>query len=564
MINIFVILAGGLDLEQPDYCENFDLVNIHTPILVDELIRLLNQYGYDKKKTAFLEEGFRHGFDIGYEGPEVRQSTSANIPLTVGNKVDLWNKLIKEVCHARVAGPFEQIPYQNYMQSPIGLVPKAQDQTRLIFHLSYPFDKGDGLGSLNEHTPKEKCKVKYRDLDYTIHAYLKLAGIAPANEEGMTKTEKRSPIWKRGNKTVIVGKTDIKSAFRLIPLLRRCWKWLIMKVQDPTSGEWCFFIDKCLPFGASISCALFQEFSDAFCFLIECKTNSISSVTNYLDDFLFLALTLSHCNYLISIFMQLCEQIGVPLALEKTEWGMEIIVFLGILLNGNTLSLSIPLEKRDKVIQLLNLMVSERKATVKELQSLCGYLNFLCKAIFPGRPFMRRMYAKYGIIYKTWGSGKCENTFGKVETALKSHHHVHLDREFKSDCKVWLKFLDECGMANAVNRPMVDILAPALTSEVIKFCSDASGRADLGYGCILDQSWISGTWDHELMIHKPSIEYLELFALVLGLLTWEERLSNCCIIIFCDNISVVHMVNSMSSSCGNFMILIRLMILNGL
>ena len=119
-------------------------------------------------------------------------------------------------------------------------------------------------------------------------------------------------------------------------------------------------------------------------------------------------------------------------------------------------------------------------------------------------------------------------------------------------------------MANAVNQPMVDILAPALTSEVIKFCSDVSGRADLGYGCILDQSWISGTWDHELMLHEPSIEYLELFALVLGLLTWEERLSNCRIIIFCDNISVVHMVNSMSSSCANCMILIRLMILNGL
>ena len=275
----------------------------------------------------------------------------------------------------------------------------------MIFHLSYPFDKGDGLGSLNEHTPKEKCEVKYRDLDYAIHAYLKLAGLAPVDEEGMTKTEKRSSIWKRGNKTILAGKTDIKSAFRLIPLLQRCWKWLIMKAQDPTSGEWCFFIDKCLPFGASISCALFQEFSDALCFLIEHKTNSIVFVTNYLDDFLFLALTLLRCNYLINSFMQLCEQIGVPLALDKMEWGTEIIVFLGILLNGNNLSLSIPLEKCDKAIQLLNLMISKRKATVKELQSLCGYLNFLCKAIFPGRPFVRRMYAKYGIIDKTWGLG---------------------------------------------------------------------------------------------------------------------------------------------------------------
>ena len=60
------------------------------------------------------------------------------------------------------------------MQSPIGLVPKAGNKAQLIFHLSYKFDKQDGLGSLKSHTPKDICAVKYRDLDYVIHAYLKL------------------------------------------------------------------------------------------------------------------------------------------------------------------------------------------------------------------------------------------------------------------------------------------------------------------------------------------------------------------------------------------------------
>ena len=36
----------------------------------------------------------------------------------------LWNKVMKEVEAKRFAGPFEKIPFDNFIQSPIGLVPK--------------------------------------------------------------------------------------------------------------------------------------------------------------------------------------------------------------------------------------------------------------------------------------------------------------------------------------------------------------------------------------------------------------------------------------------------------
>ena len=42
-----------------------------------------------------------------------------------------------------------------------------------------------------------------------------------------------------------------------------------MKAQDPLTGEWKYFIDKCLPFGSSISCSHFQRFSNALQHLIE-------------------------------------------------------------------------------------------------------------------------------------------------------------------------------------------------------------------------------------------------------------------------------------------------------
>ena len=72
-----------------------------------------------------------------------------------------------EVQVGRFAGPFSDIPYKDtYIQSPIGLVPKAGNKTRLIFHLSYTFKNGNK--SVNYHTPKELCSVKYNDLDVAV------------------------------------------------------------------------------------------------------------------------------------------------------------------------------------------------------------------------------------------------------------------------------------------------------------------------------------------------------------------------------------------------------------
>ena len=107
---------------------------------------MLRFHNYDKDDTSFLEDGFWNGFDIGYEGPAERQSTARNLPLRVGSKIQLWNKIMKEVELGRVAGPFDQVPFHQFIQSPIGLVPKAgsnSGKTRLIFHLSYDFKNSD-------------------------------------------------------------------------------------------------------------------------------------------------------------------------------------------------------------------------------------------------------------------------------------------------------------------------------------------------------------------------------------------------------------------------------------
>ena len=120
--------------------ENFDLESIKTPVNVQVFKELLVQSNYDPHETEYLIDGFQNGFSIGYEGPENVKIEAPNLKFReVGDPIILWNKVMKEVKELRYAGPFKKIPFENYIQSPIGLVPKdGGKDTWLIFHLSYP------------------------------------------------------------------------------------------------------------------------------------------------------------------------------------------------------------------------------------------------------------------------------------------------------------------------------------------------------------------------------------------------------------------------------------------
>ena len=95
--------------------------------------------------------------------------------------------------------------------------------------------------------------------------------------------------------------------------------------------------------------------------------------------------------------------------------------------------------------------------------------------------------------------------------------------------------------------------------------SDAAKNPELGFGAICQDSWMYSKWDPSFIIDcNPSIEYLELWAVVAGVLTWIKRFKNQRIILFCDNMSAVEMINNTSSTCKNCMILIRLLVLESL
>ena len=306
--------------------ENFDLENIKTPVNVEVLKHLLDISGYDKEETEFLIDGFINGFTIGYSGPQDVKITSPNLKFRgVGDKVTLWNKVMKEVKEQRYAGPFEEIPFDNFIQSPIGLVPKdGGKDTRLIFHLSYPRGRGT---SVNANTPEELCSVQYPDFNEAIQLCIK------------------------AGKGCKIAKSDMKSAFRNLGIKKQHWKFLVMKAESPLDGKVYYFVDKCLPFGASISCSHFQRFSNAIKHIVQWKTKK--DLVNYMDDFFFVELMKLLCNNQVKEFLSVCSMIAFPVSLEKTFWGTTKLTFLGLLIDTINQWVCIPIEKVTKAVNLI-------------------------------------------------------------------------------------------------------------------------------------------------------------------------------------------------------------------
>ena len=113
-------------------------------------------------------------------------------------------------------------------------------------------------------------------------------------------------------------------------------------------------------------------------------------------------------------------------------------------------------------------------------------------------------------------------------------------------------------------RPFAD-LDEETTSIDLKFYSDASKGINKGAGCILNHNWTFAKWEKYYIVkYDPSIDYLELLALCIGVFTWPEKLANMNLIFHCDNETVEHMVNNTAGRGKNSMYLIRLLVLNNI
>ena len=107
---------------------------------------------------------------------------------------------------------------------------------------------------MNDFIPSEFCSVHYASVDDAVRIIKKL-GIGCA-----------------------LAKTDVRSAFRIIPVHPKEYHLLGMKWRDE------FYVDRCLPMGLASSCRSFEKLSTAMEWVARNKLE-IPYIIHILDDF---------------------------------------------------------------------------------------------------------------------------------------------------------------------------------------------------------------------------------------------------------------------------------------
>ena len=74
-------------------------------------------------------------------------------------------KLQKELEKGRIAGPFDEAPFEHFKVSPLSIREKqTKGQYRLLHNLSFPYDKR----SVNGNIPKEDATVQYSSVSEAV------------------------------------------------------------------------------------------------------------------------------------------------------------------------------------------------------------------------------------------------------------------------------------------------------------------------------------------------------------------------------------------------------------
>lgn len=473
----------------------------HTPVCVDKVVELLKDYPV-RNDAILLSDGFTAGFRLNYVGPR-GHVFSNNLLSTKVHKQETFKKLQEEVQLGRMLGPFSKLPISTLRISPIGLVPKSDGGWRLITHLSHP--PGN---SVNSYIDPEFCRVTYSSLDQIL-----------------------DKIFELGHKANL-AKADIKSAFRLLPIHPADFELLGIQLDGK------FFIEKNLPFGLSSSCYLWETFARFIQYLVESRSG-FNSIDHYLDDYIFMGgAHTQECQTLMSTFMSTCNELQIPIAHKKSVGPTTVLPFLGYIIDTNLMMVLIPPEKISKLKTSLEFLLSRKKVTRKDLESVVGLMSFCSRAIPSSRAFLRRLY-------------------DLIAQVKEPFYRIRLGQELKSDIRMWLQFLvnfnGQCFFPEKY----------WISNDSINLFTDSSGNPSLGCGAYNNGRWAQMQWPSSWRFSDlmRNMSFLELVPIVLAMFLWAPEFTKKKILLHTDNAALCSIINKRTSKDKSIMKLIRPLVL---
>ncbi|KAF5361332.1 hypothetical protein D9757_013548 [Collybiopsis confluens] len=264
------------------------------------------------------------------------------------------------VAKGHLAGPFDSPPLANFCCSPVRVVSKRHNSSklRLINHLSWPHGS-----SVNDGIPDSEASISYDMFEKAV-ADLVVSGSGS-----------------------LLAKLDLKDAFRHIPLCADLWH--LFRISWASK----FYYSLVLTFGLKNAPYIFNLFAEALHWIVQ--RHIPARLRHYLDDFLLIFppnFDPSCTDVSVEWVMSLGANLGLVFQPSKTIWPSQVIEFLSLILDSVRMEARLPSDKLGILRVLLATWASKSMCTLRDAQQLSGFLQFCSQVIPHSRIFLRRVF----------------------------------------------------------------------------------------------------------------------------------------------------------------------------
>ena len=447
------------------------MVNVEGALRVGAWERLLP---LDYPGRSGLLEGIRAGFHITdrpLEGPAIWQDNYRSA--TNGRVRGVVERQIREEIDN---GRYVVLPEPPLLTSALGAIPKpGTDKIRLIHDCSRPL--GSALNDL-------------ADLDkYSYQTIREAAALIRPQD--------------------YLAKVDLASAYRSVKIHPDDYPltglhWTFQGDDGPT-----YISDTRLPFGAKKSSGIFSALTQVVRHIVE--KQGLVRLVAYLDDFLIVGRSYTECREGMNSLIKTLRTLGFSINYNKVEGPTQVLTFLGVEINTQEYTLSLPEAKLNQLLAEVATTLSHKNATKRELQSLVGRLGWAAQVLYGGRAHLRRI-------------------IDRINSLQAPHHRSRLTEGVRADLIWWINNV----RAFNGHTPISD------SRSNTHVCIDACGAGAGGYA--------AGHWFHVRWADWPGsgslhINYKEVLALAPAVDLWGEAWRGRRIYVYSDNQAAVGILN---------------------
>lgn len=305
-------------------------------------------------------DGLEFGFPLQYVGPVIMRHNRTSHP-SADKYMDHVRRYIDiETKNKALLGPFTRPPFKQWFNiSPIMTRPKAEsNKRRIIVDMSFP--QGSNIND-----------CVYKNVIFGVQ-----------HNHNLPTVQDTIRVIQAKNFRVMLATLDIERAYRNIPSCPLDFPLLGISVDNK------YYVDAAMPFGARNSSFYMQKVAD---FIVRALAIRGIQCHLYLDDMV-LELDQHHdCHARFAEVMALYRALGLPISYSKIQPPSTQIIYLGISIDVESRTLTIPLAKINQFIALAKWTMGQETVSRILVQRIVGKINHISRCAHPARLFMARI-----------------------------------------------------------------------------------------------------------------------------------------------------------------------------